>query len=80
MMIPVDSLMMRCATCKFWIGNKSKAQKMYSDNPISMDLFDGWAEYASCSNSTSFMEVEINGDARVETEFAAGFGCILWES
>ena len=76
----VDALVMRCATCKNWGGDKAKAQKMHHDNPISMDLKNGWPDYAPCYNSASFMEITIHGNAWTEHEFAAGFGCILWEA
>jgi hypothetical protein len=78
--VHVDALVMRCATCRHWGGDKAKAIKMYRDNPISMDLQNGWPDYAPCRNSPSFTDVTIHGDTWYENKFAAGFGCILWEA
>lgn len=73
-----DNLVMRCATCRYWQGDKIQAAEMYKENPLSMDLFKGWPESASCGIEYEWAEIEVNGDAVAFLEVPANFGCPYW--
>ena len=75
---PIDSLVMRCATCRYWQGDKEKAEAMFEENPISMDLYKGWPDDGACGIDYEFLNTEIHGDARVSNDFDANFGCVYW--
>ena len=74
----VDGVVMRCYTCKHWKGDKRKALKMASENPISMDVDNGWPGSAPCDYDSKFIEIIVHGDGWAEREFNANFGCIYW--
>lgn len=76
--VGVDALVMRCATCKYWQGDKEKALKMYAENPLSMDLFKGWPDDGSCGIDYEWLNTEIHGDAIADNTVDANFGCVYW--
>jgi hypothetical protein len=69
-----------CATCANWKGDKDYAIKQFADNPISLDLDEGWARVGECSVSHRFVYTDVVGDAIVSLEFAAGFCCSCYRS
>ncbi len=69
---------MRCATCKYWQGDKEKTIKMFNENPVSMDLYKGWANEGKCVIDDEWLNTEANGDAVVYATVDANFGCIYW--
>lgn len=69
---------MRCATCKYWRGDKEKAMRMYTENPVSMDLYDGWPDDGVCVIDYQWLNTEINGDAVARNTVDANFGCVHW--
>lgn len=72
-------LLGRCATCKYWQGDKAHAIEMYEENPASMNLDTGWATYASCSEEYIWSDISVKDDAVAFLEVAASFGCVCWE-
>ena len=73
-----ELLVMRCATCKCWQGDKKKALKMCEENPLSMDLFKGWPDDGSCGIAYEWLNTEIRGNATAENKVDANFGCVYW--
>lgn len=73
-----DALVRRCATCKYWQGDKEKASAMYKENPISMDFDRGWPEDADCGLSYKWAELSVEGDAVAWLYVPANFGCVHW--
>jgi hypothetical protein len=69
----------RCATCEHWEGDRAEAFRMHEENSASMKLEDGWAQDGPCKKDYEFLDVIICGDAFVEREFAANFGCVYWK-
>lgn len=76
--LPVERLVMRCATCKYWRGDKNKAADMYKENPVSMDLFKGWPESGGCKIDYEWLNLDVVGDAYVTIATDANFGCPYW--
>jgi len=74
----VERLVMRCATCKYWQGDKEKAIKMFNENPVSMDLYKGWPNDGNCGIEYEWLNTEVSGDAAVYNTVDANFGCIYW--
>ena len=77
---PTDSLVMRCATCQHWQGDKEKAEGMFKENPLSMDLLNGWPNGGACGIYYEFLNIEIHGDATFTSDFDANFGCVYWRT
>lgn len=75
---PLQSLVMRCATCRYWQGDKEKAAEQFEEAPISMDLFKGWPEDGRCGIDYEWLNIDINGDACVDKTVDANFGCVYW--
>ena len=71
-------LAMRCATCRYWQGDKEKAEALFAENPVSMDLFKGWPNSGACGIAYEWLETEIHGDACVSQELPANFGCVYY--
>ena len=67
--------MIQCHQCKYWDGDKAKVRQAYDNNPVSLDLFEGWPESGECKISYEWAEIEINGNASVSLEVPANFGC-----
>lgn len=74
----LNQLVGRCATCKHWRGDKEKARQMFEENPVSMDMKNGWPNAGICSEDYDFTDVETIGDAETTVEFTANFGCVYW--
>ena len=68
----------RCAGCKSWRGDKTRARAMHVENPMSMDFLHGWAEDGDCMLEHKWLNTSIEGDATVVNTVDANFGCILW--
>ena len=69
---------MRCYTCVNWRGDKAKVASQMGQNPICMDLHDGWPETGDCGISYRWLTLAINGDATATVEVPANFGCPYW--
>ena len=76
----LESLNNRCATCKYWQGDKEMAAAMFAENITSMDLFEGWPSSGGCGISYEWLSIDIYGDASVSIEVDANFGCPYWEA
>ena len=71
----------RCLTCAHWRGNRSKQWESIREyGHKCMALNRGWPLVGDCANSCTFMNVTLHGDASVELEFDANFGCVWWET
>jgi len=69
----------RCIMCKHWRGDKVKELAKFKDNPISMDLINGWPMGGDCAISHKWSAIEIYGDATVDFEVDSNFGCVYFE-
>ena len=76
----VDSLIMRCATCRYWQGDKATAMRLFKDNESSMNLFKGWPNSGDCGIDYEWLETEVHGDATVSHEVPANFGCVYYSA
>jgi len=65
----------RCFQCVYWGGDKEKVQLEFKNNPISMDLFNGWPEHGDCSVKCEWAELEVFGNATARLMVAANFSC-----
>lgn len=75
----MNSLKGHCATCRHWEGDKEGAMLLFKENPMSMDLHNGWPNEGDCGKSYLFLNLYITGNATVETAVDANFGCCHWE-
>jgi len=73
------SLEGKCAKCAYWCGSKKESNKMFLENPLSMHLTKGWPNSGECKISYEFLNFNIDGDAIVEVEFDANFGCAYFD-
>lgn len=73
-----ERFVMRCASCRYWKGDKDKAKSLFEENPISMDLLNGWPNSGDCSVDYEWLKTEICGDASVTHEVPANFGCVYY--
>lgn len=74
----LETLVMRCATCRYWAGDKAKAAAMFEEKPLSMDLFKGWPNTGGCNLEYEWIDIDSNGDACVTIKVDANFGCPYW--
>jgi hypothetical protein len=72
----MDAYKDRCLTCIHWEGDRKAVWRMVKDHPMCMDINNGYAASGGCKQQYEFMSVEITGDASVEVEFDAWFGCL----
>lgn len=68
-----------CWTCKHWKGDRAQTAKLIEENPMSMTPGGGWPNSGTCAMSHCFLNVAIHGDAYLDIDFDANFGCIYWE-
>jgi len=67
-----------CLNCKNWGGDKQKMKNEINENGmIVMDHEKGWPESGDCAMSHQWAEITIYGDAIVDMEIPANFGCIF---
>jgi hypothetical protein len=76
--VQVEPIVMRCYTCKYWQGDKTKVAERMAEHPQCMDLFKGWPEYGGCRIDYEWKELRIVGDAYAVLEVPANFGCPYW--
>lgn len=70
-----------CLNCRCWQGDKEEAKRLYAEYPQSMDLYKGWPNYGACGIEYEWAEIEIvRGDAKVEMEVPANFGCPYFQT
>ena len=68
----------RCYTCANWRGNKEKVARQIAAYPQCMNLRQGWTETGGCVVYYRWLYLVINGDATVDVEVPANFGCPYW--
>ena len=71
---------MRCYTCVSWRGDKVKVASRMDEYPICMDLHDGWPETGDCGISYRWLTLTVDGNATVDIEVPANFGCPYWSA